>query len=84
MSKSCASIDAQNIIVTNCSEDVASGYRLDSVDDLGNSHCYFLSGERVWYVSCASESGGDIIGFPVEINRPYWASIILEAAAAFL
>lgn len=83
MSKACASIDEANIIVSSCTDDVAAGYRLDSLDDLGNVQHYFLSDSRVWLVACPNEAG-DLIGFPIEINRPYWADIILAAATAFL
>lgn len=78
----CASLDEDNIIVSDCDDAAASGFRLDTIDDQGNTQYYFINGSRVWLVGCP-EVLDDIIGLPIEINRPFWADIILDAVDLF-
>jgi hypothetical protein len=80
----CASLDADNIILTECDEAIAAGYKVITLDDAGNEVYFFLTSDRAWCVTCHSILGTDVIGFPVECDRTGWQAVIEEAAILWL
>lgn len=79
-----ASFDATTIIITDSAAATASGQRVVAEDEFGNEQYYFISGGRVWYVGCPDVlPDNNIQGFQIELNRPFWADIVLEAADLF-
>lgn len=83
VSDASAVINGNEIIVSSSLPNSSSGYKVVTIDDFGNSQFYFVNQEKVWYIACPTELD-NLHGIAVEIDRPYWASTIIEATNVFI
>lgn len=78
-----AVINGNEIIISDGLPESSSGYKVLTIDDFGNDQYYFVTQEKVWYIACAVQLE-NLHGIAVEIDRPYWASTIIEATNVFI